>query len=147
MSLKTYLDTHRPDWREESDADSLAWLMQPSGQYRETMINERQLYARLGPAEAEAILQALETVAASEHPAALVVKRALKWLAPAEGGLDLGMAATRGMVTQLQQGGALTAVQGEALLTLAPGISHWAMAGMADMDEPSALYWIAEARA
>lgn len=26
MSLKTYLDTNRPTWREESDADVLAWL-------------------------------------------------------------------------------------------------------------------------
>ena len=129
MTLRTYLDTHRPTWREESDVDVLAWLQSPSGQYRETMITERQLYARLGPAEAEAILQALEVVAASESPAAPVVKRALKWLAPAEGGLDLGMAATRAMVVQLQQAGALTKTQADAVLALAPPVLRCEGAG------------------
>lgn len=147
-TLRAYLDTHRPDWRDESDADVLAWLNGPSGQYRETMITERQLYARLGPAEAEAILQALEQVAASAHPAALVVKRALKWLEPSQGGLDLGMAATRGMVVQLQQGGALTETQAEALLGLAgDSPTHWTMAGQRESeDEPTRLQMIQEAR-
>jgi len=33
MTLRTYLDTHRPDWRDESDADVLAWLLEPVTTY------------------------------------------------------------------------------------------------------------------
>jgi hypothetical protein len=62
-----------------------------------TMLTERGLYEAIGPQAAESVLQKLEAV--SQQNA--IVRRALSWLSPANGGLDFGSATTLGMLAQL----------------------------------------------
>ena len=73
------------------------------------LLSERGILERYpdGPVAADAVLTKLEQFALSAHPLASVVKRALKFLAQAEG-LDLGSGATQGMLTMLAQGGVIT---------------------------------------
>jgi hypothetical protein len=82
---------------------------------RTTWAGERTLYAQLGPAVAEPILQALEAAGAADP----VVKRALKWLAPPSEGIDLGDAYTRDMIDALVVATVLTAEQAAALKGIA----------------------------
>lgn len=65
------------------------------------LLTERGLYEYLGPQVAETILQKLEAVG-EQNP---IVRRALKWLEPANGGLDFGSMTTLVMVDQLTQSG------------------------------------------
>lgn len=100
-----------------TDEEAVAYLNEPGAAVlvRPTMVTERGLYAQLGPATAEPILQALEA-AAEVDP---VVRRALKWLAPPSDGIDLGDAYTRGMLDQLVAAEVLTADQAAVLKALA----------------------------
>lgn len=111
--LKSLIDSE-PSNAEKSNEEIQAWLNEGSGIFDELLINERGLYAALGPTMAEGILQVLEAVSESNA----VVKRALKWLEPSQGGLDLGSVHVRSMVEQLQQGGLLTTEQASALLSM-----------------------------
>jgi hypothetical protein len=73
-----------------------------------TMLTERGVVAAFAdPTDGEAVLQSLESVA-DVNP---LVKRALDWLTPANGGVDFGEAATRGMLDALQVAGVLTSTQ------------------------------------
>lgn len=73
-----------------------------------TLVTERTVYAAFAnPADGEAVLQALEAAGQQN----VVVARAIKWLKPGEGGLDVGHLATRGMLDFLQSQGVLTAGQ------------------------------------
>jgi hypothetical protein len=71
-----------------------------------------------GPVAADAVLAKLEGFAASAHPLAGVVRRALRFLAQAEG-LDIGASATRTMLDALAAGGAITADECASLKGLA----------------------------
>jgi len=71
-----------------------------------------------GPIAADALLTKLETFAVSGHPLASIVKRALKFLAQAEG-LDIGSPATQGLLAQLGAGGVLTAEEVAGLRAMA----------------------------
>lgn len=71
-----------------------------------------------GPVEADALLTKLEAFAATAHPMASIVKRALKFLAQAEG-LDLGSPATQGLIAQLQAGGVITTAERDGLAAMA----------------------------
>lgn len=71
-----------------------------------------------GPIAADALLSKLEAFAATAHPMASIVKRALKFLAQAEG-LDIGSPATQGLLTQLSAGGVLTTEEVAGLRAMA----------------------------
>lgn len=82
--------------------------------------SERGILERfpLGPLAGDALLTNLEAFAASAHPMASIVKRALKFLGQPEG-LDLGAAATQGLLDQLALGGVITADERAGLRTMA----------------------------
>lgn len=71
-----------------------------------------------GPIEADALLAALEVFAATQHPMARIVGRALKFLAQSEG-LDIGSPATVALIDQLTAGGVLTTAQRDGLRAMA----------------------------
>lgn len=78
-------------------------------------ITERSLYAGfVDPAKAEEVLQRLEQAAASNP----VVRRALKWLSPAEGGLDVGHVSVRAMIDTLVSASVLTPEQATTIKSL-----------------------------
>ena len=71
-----------------------------------------------GALAADALMTKLEAFAATAHPMASIVKRALKFLAQAEG-LDIGSPATQGLLAQLGAGGVLTAEEVAGLRAMA----------------------------
>lgn len=77
-------------------------------------VNIRTMYAEIGPAETETIIAKLTSAA----PENAVIARILSWLAPAEGGIDMGHTATRGYITQLHTAGLFTETERDALLAL-----------------------------
>ena len=79
-----------------------------------------------GPLAADALMSKLEALAATAHPMASIVKRALKFLAQAEG-LDIGSPATLGLLDALAAGGVITAGERDglrAMATRADPITH-----------------------
>lgn len=72
---------------------------------RITELTERGLYQKLGPIEAETILQKLEKY---DGTYALNIKRVLYWLKPQNGGLDFASDATLQLLGVLTQEGVLT---------------------------------------
>jgi hypothetical protein len=79
-----------------------------------------------GALAADALMTKLEGFAATAHPMASIVKRALKFLAQAEG-LDIGSPATLGLIDALQAGGVITAEERNglrAMATVADPITH-----------------------
>lgn len=118
-----------PSNASRTDLEVMEWLLEPSGTYEELLINERKLYADLGPTLAEGILQALEA-AGQVNP---VVKRALKWLEPSQGGLALASVYTRGMIAQLQAMEVLTSEQANALLGMPREFSRAESIGIPDL--------------
>jgi hypothetical protein len=77
----------------------------------ESVLTERGLYDAIGPEIAETVLQKLEVVA-QQNP---VVKRALTWLSPVNGGLDFGSLAVVGLLTQLRSAEVFTHQEFDAL--------------------------------
>lgn len=71
-----------------------------------------------GPIAADALLSKLEAFAATAHPMASIVRRAMKFLAQAEG-LDIGSPVTQGLLAQLGAGGVLTAEEVSGLRAMA----------------------------
>lgn len=71
-----------------------------------------------GAVAADILLTKLENFAATAHPMASIVKRALKFLAQAEG-LDIGSQATQGLIAQLTLGGVLTEEERNGLRAMA----------------------------
>lgn len=72
----------------------------------------------LGPIAGDALLTKLDAFAATAHPMASIVKRAMKFLGQPEG-LDLGSPATQGLLDQLALGGVMTAEERAGLKTMA----------------------------
>jgi hypothetical protein len=73
----------------------------------EYMLTERGVFkAFANPADAETVMQTLEAVAAAnpaDVPIGPVVKRALKWMQPNNGGVDVGNAALRQVLDGILQ--------------------------------------------
>lgn len=87
-----------------------------------TYVNERGVFAAFSnPADAEAVMQGLQAVAAGNPqgsppvPPNTVMQRVLKWMEPTNGGIDLSNPAVRTMLDQMQAAGVLTA---QAVATL-----------------------------
>lgn len=82
--------------------------------------SERGILERFpgGPLAADTLLSKLESFGATAHPMASIVKRALKFLAQAEG-LDIGSPATQGLITQLAAGGVISAEERDGLRAMA----------------------------
>lgn len=70
-----------------------------------------------GPLAADLVLRKLEGFAASPHPFAGIVKRALKFLSQPEG-IDFGAPSTLSMLSKLAQGGVITTDEAEKLASL-----------------------------
>jgi hypothetical protein len=87
---------------------------------RPCMISERGIMERYpgGPLAADAVLVKLETFANSGAPGSGPVKRAMKFLASADG-LDIGSDATRAQLEALAAGGVITQGECDALRGLA----------------------------
>lgn len=90
-----------------------------------TMITERGILAKYqdGAAAADAILTKLETFATAGHPMSSIVARALKFLANT-GGIDVGDAATRGLLDALAAGNVITVDEATKLKSLAVVPDH-----------------------
>lgn len=74
-------------------------------QVRDVYANERTILAAFAnPADGEAVLQKLEAAAESNA----LVARAVKWLQPAQGGINLGDPSTRAILDALQAANVLT---------------------------------------
>lgn len=71
-----------------------------------------------GPVAADTLLAKLEAFAATAHPLASIVKRALKFLAQAEG-LDIGAPATQGLIDALTASGIITTTERDGLRAMA----------------------------
>lgn len=82
--------------------------------------SERGILERfpLGPIAGDALLTKLDAFSATAHPMASIVRRALKFLGQPEG-LDIGSAATQGMLDQLALGGVMTAEERAGLKAMA----------------------------
>lgn len=90
--------------------------------------SERGILERypLGPLAGDALLAKLEGFAATAHPMARIVSRALKFLGQPEG-LDIGSPATQGLLDELAAGGAISAEERAglaAMATVADPVSH-----------------------
>lgn len=90
--------------------------------------SERGILERfpLGPIAGDALLTKLDAFAATAHPMASIVKRAMKFLGQPEG-LDLGSPATQGLLDQLALGGVMTAEERSglrAMATVADPVTH-----------------------
>lgn len=82
-----------------------------------------------GPLAGDELLAALEAFAATADPTARIVGRALHFLNTPEG-LNIGAAATQGLIDALHAGGVLTQVQRDGLRTMATvpdPVSEWAV--------------------
>lgn len=121
-----------------ADASIAAALNAESGtRIVSRFITERTLLdAFADPGDGEAVLQALETLVATD-PASLnesmqglrlMVKRALRWMLPSESGIDIGSAQVRTLVDALVTATVLTQTQGDAVKALAEVPSSAAMA-------------------
>lgn len=93
------------------------------------MISERGILESYpdGPIAADAVLSKLEAFGTAGHPLSSIVKRAMKFLGQPDG-LDIGSAATQGMLTNLGAGGVLTVDEANKLKGLAlivPDLVNW----------------------
>lgn len=75
-------------------------------------VSIRTMYADIGPETTETIVAKL-TAAAATNP---VIARVLSWMAPAEGGIDMGNSVTRAQVVGLCTAGLFTTAERDALL-------------------------------
>ena len=81
-----------------------------------TRITSIDVYAKLGATVAASVLTKLDTLSAASR----AVKDSTSWLIPANGGIDLGHAGTRGMIDYLATvPGGFTAEEAAALKRLA----------------------------
>lgn len=82
----------------------------------DTLANERTFAfavteATGDPAAAEAAIQGIEVAAESNA----VIARALRWISPDNGGVDVGNSIVRAMLDQLAAGGAITQTAADAI--------------------------------
>jgi hypothetical protein len=93
--------------------------------HKETTYVERTLYKALGPMVAEPLLQKVEAYAAGatipftqENALRFIVKRAIKWLQPSEGGWEFGSTNSLTMVGALLQAQVITQPEYDAIMNL-----------------------------
>ena len=79
------------------------------------LYTERALFAELGPLVGESVMSKLESFAATGNSGSSLVARGLRWLQPANGGLDFQNADVRLMLAGLQVAGILTVDEVAAL--------------------------------
>lgn len=72
------------------------------------LYTERALFAELGPLVGESVMTKLESFAATGNSGSSLVARGLRWLQPANGGIDFQNSDVRLMLTGLQVAGILT---------------------------------------
>ena len=120
-------DTQAKDYADAGDYISCAerCMEIANGEIRTpTMVTSRGIVAAFSdPTEGETVMQIFEQ-AAIQNP---VLKRALTWLEPANGGVDIGAPATRALLDSLATLNIITSAQTEILKALAvfpPEISH-----------------------
>lgn len=116
MSLQTELsnDPLQRGYAGMTDAECAADLNEKRyAQVAERWITERTIMAEL--ADGQAIMEVLETVAEQSGE----VARAVKWLDPARGGLNIADAKVRAQIDDLATAQLLTQQQAEALKALA----------------------------
>jgi hypothetical protein len=114
-----------PDAKAKADAGDDSGAAQRAAQLappllQQHWVTERGVFAAFtDPVEGEIVLQTLEAVANSESPMAPMLKRAIKWLEPSNGGVDLGHLGVRAMLDALVAASVLTAEQVSTLKALA----------------------------
>jgi len=82
------------------------------------LFTERAIFAALGPVMADSILTKLEAFAKSSMPGSSMVARGIRWLSPAEGGVDFQHPALRALLEGLVTQGILTQEEFESLALL-----------------------------
>lgn len=82
------------------------------------VLTERGLYQSLGATLAETILQKLEGFAGANQSMSPVIARVLKWLEPANEGVDFGAAQTLGLIDALYAGTLFTETERNALVAM-----------------------------
>jgi hypothetical protein len=96
-----------PDAKAKADAgDDIATALRSTelapSVVQEYWVTERGIFAAFAdPIEGETVLQTLEAVAQSESLFAPIIKRALKWLTPSNGGINVGHPGLRILLDQL----------------------------------------------
>jgi hypothetical protein len=94
-----------------ADQLSLSAPRVPTGE----LFTERALFAELGPLVGESVMSKLESFATTGNSGSSLVARGLRWLQPANGGLDFQHDDVRLMLAGLQAAGILTADEKAAL--------------------------------
>lgn len=119
--------------------------MVPGPAFSERLINERTIYAELGPALAEAILTKLQTVADAGDAA---MGRIVRWLDPARQGVDIASPLMLASLAALVAGGVLEQSEADALLAMAegPDIPKWQAVGLSREPKGSEIWEIINAR-
>ena len=104
-------------WIEQGNDQAVAESLTPQASPVPTheLYTERAMFAALGPVIAESIMAKLEAFAASGNSGASVVARGLRWLQPANGGLDFQNADLKTLLAGLHVAGILTADELAAL--------------------------------
>lgn len=114
-----HVGAHLADPDDRRDDLIAAALSEGRTEVRLTRVSEAGLLERWpeGPVGADAFLVKLEAFAESAHPAAGVVRRALKFLGTSDG-LDLGAAATHTMLDTLAAGAVIAPAEATAAKAL-----------------------------
>jgi hypothetical protein len=127
QQLRAYVESGN----DQAVADALTLQAEPVPTHE--LYTERAMFAELGPLVAESIMAKLEAFATSGNSGASVVARGLRWLQPANGGLDFQNADLKTLLAGLHVAGILTADELAALgrLGTRPGAVTHAQVGEA----------------
>lgn len=99
----------------QTDDQILTWVNTPSiTRTVSKFISTRTMMADLGPTQADALLTKLEGIATQNS----MVARVIKMLDPNQGGIDIGLAATRAAIDGLVTAGALSNSDSTALKSM-----------------------------
>lgn len=112
----------KPQYLVMTDAEVAMSLSEPVITVTKTFFaNERTLYAELGPAIAETILQKLSEAGKTNN----IIARAYSWFSPAAAGIDLGHSGTRAMLDDLESSNILTSEETTLLKALGEKKVSW----------------------
>ena len=98
-------------WIEQGDDQAVAESLTPQASPVPTgeLYTERALFAALGPVMAESIMSKLEAFASSGNSGSSIISRGLRWMQPANGGIDFQNADVKAMLAGLHVAGILNA--------------------------------------
>ena len=104
-------------WIEAGNDQAVADALTPDASPVPTgeLFTERALFATLGPVMAESIMSKLEAFAVSGNSGSSVIARGLRWMQPANGGIDFQNTDVKTMLTGLHVAGILGADELSAL--------------------------------